>query len=305
MAITPLNILDPTPDPKAFQGFQAAVDSLAAAVDRAATAMVADEREMLAERLRDGRTAPSALMLTLAAEDCSWTLPGQNPRQPGAPAGDNGEEAPPSGPSDARSAGATTLEAAIGSAYYEWKTAVAQLRQANRQLQDYAGILVRLADPKALSPAETAELERKLNILAQSGLNLGAGNAVGGFDSQAERQAAAGLLSMAATDLFRIVLRQHRGTSLEQAVAANDAPFRRHAEALRAVLRELHGSLRCHYINDSCDLLAAWDPDKAATPAKKLLALNDNTLERLEAIAAILAILETLPAAHASLTGSA
>lgn len=276
MALDHLPILDPAPDPRAFQAFQEELAALDTAITRAAAAMVADEREMLAERLRDGQTPPSSLLLRLATDDCSWSLPSasQDPAATGS------------------------LDAAIGSAYYEWKAATARLRQAGRHLQDYASVLARLADPKALSPSETAELERKLAALAQSGLDLG-----GALDAQAERKAAAGLVSMAASDLLRFHLKQRRGASLAQATTANDAPFRRYVESLRAMLVELHGSLRCHYINDSCDLLAAWDPAKAAAPAKKLLALNDNTVERLDAIAAILAILDILPAAHAALAG--
>jgi hypothetical protein len=295
MALSHLPDLDPTPDPRALQAFRAAQAALDAAIEKAAAAMVADEREALIDSLREGRLLPSRLVLTLAKTGPAWSLPGSPTSMDS------------STPAEATGSGETT-------GYYEWKAATARLRQAGNVLRDYAELLGRFADPKALSPAEIALLEKKLDLLALSGLKAGEA-----LDSAAERRTAAGLLSLAAADLFRLILRQKRGRSFQKAVAANDDAFRHHVESLQVFLEVLRACLRVHYANDTSDILAAWNdsvqPDPAAPPrkgkgrakksetqpAKRLVALNDSALERLEALAAIEEILAALPAIHAAL----
>jgi hypothetical protein len=285
MALDLIPDLDPVPDPRALQAFRAAQAALDAAIEKAAAAMVADEREALLDSLREGRLLPSQLVLTLAKTGPGWSLPGS--------------PAEATGPGEAPG-------------YYEWKTATARLRQAGNVLRDYAELLGRLADPKSLSPAEVALLEKKLDLLALSGLTAGEA-----LDSAAERRMAAGFLSLAATDLFRLILRQKRGSSFQKAVAASDDAFRQHIESLQLFLEVLRACLRVHYANATSDLLAAWNdpgqPDPAALPrkgkakkgetqpAKRLVALNDAMIERLEALAAIEEILAALPAVHAAL----
>lgn len=274
--LDPISVLDSAPDLSGIQELQATLASLETAVGRAAAAMVADEKEALTESLHEGRVRPVELTLALAKDSYAWSL------------------------------SRNTLPA-----YYEWKSAVARLRQAGIQLKDYAGILGRLADAKSLSPAETAALEKKLDTLLQSGMAAG-----GALDSQASRKAAAGLVSLAAGDLFRLVLKRRRGTTLQQAVAANDEAFRSYVQSLRTLLRMFHVSLRLHYVDTAGDLLAAWTPADAlvkktkgkrripsATAAKRLLSLNDTTIERLGALAAIETVLDSLPAAHARCLG--
>ena len=276
--LDPLSVFDPSVDPDRYQELQTLLAALETAVDRAATAMVADEREALAEGLCDGQIRPVGLALALAKDSYAWSL------SRNADAGLPPQAAP---------------------AYYEWKAAVARFRQAGSQLQDYVGILDRLASAKALNPAETAAIEKKLDALLQSGLTTG-----GLLDSQTSRKATAGLLSMAAADLFRFVLKRRRGASLRQAIAANDEAFGTYVQSLRTLLRMLHVSLRLHYVDAAGDLLAAWTPADApakksgnALSAKRLLALNDSTLDRLDALATIETILDSLPAAHASCIG--
>ena len=295
MALNRLPDLDPIPDARALQAFRAAQTALDAAIEKAAAAMVADEREALLDSLREGRLLPSRLVLTLAKTGPAWSLPGS--------------------PADATGPGEAP-------GYYEWKAATARLRQAGNVLRDYAELLGRLADPKALSPAEIALLEKKLDLLALSGLTAGEA-----LDTAAERRMAAGFLSLAATDLFRLILRQKRGNSFQKAVAASDDAFRHHIESLQVFLQVLRTCLRVHYANDTSDILAAWnDPGQPApaappatsqtaaprrgrgrpkksepSPAKRLVALNDNTLERQQALAAIEEILAALPAVHAAL----
>jgi hypothetical protein len=276
--LDPLSVFDPNDEADRYQELQTLLAALGTAVDRAATAMVADEREALAEGLRDGQIRPVGLALALAKDSYAWSLP--------------------------QNAGAS-LPPQAAPAYYEWKAAVARLRQAGSQLQDYAGILGRLASAKALNPAETAALEKKLDALLQSGLTTGRL-----LDSQTSRKATAGLLSMAAADLFRLVLKRRRGASLRQAIAANDETFSSYVQSLRTLLRMLHVSLRLHYVDAAGDLLATWTPANApagkggsALSAKRLLALNDSTLDRLDALATIETILDGLPTAHAGCIG--
>lgn len=268
----PLGAVVQAPDPEPLSKLQAALTTLDTALDRAAGALVADERAMLIDRLRDGRIRPEGLLLKLSESGYAWSL------------ANAGQEADP----------------AAVPAYYHWKNAVASLRQSSRELHDYAELLVRLADPKALEPAETTALEKKLNSLVQSGLASG-----GAFDSQVERTAAAGLISMAGAEAFRLALRRQRGISFRQAAAANDDDFRAHVEALRITVRKLQANLQVSYNNDVNELLEAWDPDKpvAEMRAKRLVALNDATLERLEALAGIAASLDSLATFHAWAAG--
>ena len=299
MTLDILPDLDRAPDPRALQAFRAAQAALDAAIEKAAAAMVADEREVLIDSLSEGRFLPSRLVLTLAKTGPAWSL-SNSPTSRASP----------------MPAGAAGPDEATG--YYEWKAATARLRQAGNVLREYAELLGRLADPKTLSPAEVALMEKKLDLLALSGLNTGEG-----LDSAAERRMAAGFLSLAAADLFRLILRQKRGSSFQSAVAASDAAFRRHIESLQVFLEVLRACLRVHYANDTSDILAAWNtpgqPDPSApqqaeahsgkgrtkkgetSSAKRLVALNDNTLERLEALATIEEILAALPAIHAAL----
>ena len=308
MTLDLLPDLAPAPDPQALQAFRTAQAALDAAIEKAAAAMVADEREALIDSLSEGRFLPSRLVLTLAKTDPAWSLPNSTTSQASPmPAG-------AAGPDEA-------LCSALPPGYYEWKAATARLRQAGNVLRDYAELLNRLADPKALSPAEIALMEKKLDLLALSGLKTGEV-----LDSAAERRMAAGFLSLAAADLFRLILRQKRGSSFQKAVAASDDAFRHHIESLQVFLEVLRASLRIHYANDTSDILAACNnpgqPDPAApsaprqaaahpgkgrakkgetSSAKRLVALNDNTLERLEALATIEEILAALPAIHAAL----
>lgn len=268
----PLGAVAQAPDPEPLSKLQATLATLDAAIDRAAGALVADEREMLIDRLRDGRIRPEGLLLKLAESGAAWSL---------AVAGQ-------------------AADPATVPAYYHWKNAVASLRQSSRDLHAYVELLVRLADPKALEPAETTALEKKLNSLLQSGLASG-----GVFDSQAERTAAAGLVSMAGAEAFRLALRRQRGVSFRQAAAANADDFHAHVEALRLTVRKLQANLQVAYNNDANELLEAWDPDKpvAEVRAKRLVALNDATLDRLEALAGIEVSLDSLATFHAWAAG--
>lgn len=264
MPLDHLAALVQSPDPQPFQELQATLAELDTVMIRAAAMVAEDEREMLVEKLRDGQIPPARLVFDLSDGDYSWAF--------FQPAG--------------------AAPAAIP-AYYEWKLAMERLQQASQTLQDYAGLLARLASPKTLSPAEVAAMEKRLDALVLSGLNVGTV-----LEPQSNRKAAAGLVSLAAADLFRLVIRHHGRESLQQAREANAPVFHAYLETLRILVRELHRGLRFHYAADADALVGAWESARPApeTKAKRLVALNENLLARLKTLQQIDALLDTLAA---------
>ena len=260
-------------EPTAFADFHHSLTILQADVDLATVDALEGEREILQAQLLAGEVTPDRVSLQLEDHGYGWRL------LPEPLAADR----PPLPP------------------YYDWCLARSRLQMANQAMRGYAELLLGLAKATPLSKTEKDELREHLNTLVVSGLD-----ATPHAGTQKETTAQAGILSTVAADSFLTYLHCRRMATLRQAIRANDPVFRDYARNAGELVRQLHANLQRHYNRTNEDLLKAWKGDKgiSAEKVRQLLALNDDTIARLEMLEALETAIATLPAAHAELASA-